>query len=294
MEFLQFAMSGNAKRFCENLKEIGKKNGKIPFLMFVDEFFSMLLFGSGYTDYLNYRFYDRSLKERSEYVTIRYSSKFYNKYCPRELATNLRIKTNFHKHYSEYTKRDYYEYELGIDKLKEFLNKHNVFMIKPIDGLAGRDVKKMSTSEINSVDEFNDYLKNNRMFIEEYVIQDENWGKICNASVNTIRAMTRIINGKAEFFYAVARIGNGTANVDNFHQGGFAVKIDMDKGVLVGNGRAKSLEEVQCHKLSGIKFDGYKIPYWQEIREMVCSAAMKSPDVRVVGWDVAILIKVHF
>ena len=42
------------------------------------------------------------------------------------------------------------------------------------------------------------------------------------------------------------------------------------------------------HPLTKIRFDGYEIPYWKEIEEMVCKAAMVNPDVHVVGWDVAI------
>ena len=105
------------------------------------------------------------------------------------------------------------------------------------------------------------------MFIEEYVIQDERWGKLCPHSVNTIRVMTRIIDGKAELFYAAARIGNGKAVVDNFHQGGVGVRIDTEKGILFGNALSKDLEEVEVHPATGVKFDGFEIPYWEEIKK---------------------------
>ena len=100
--------------------------------------------------------------------------------------------------------------------------------------------------------------------------------------------MTRIMNGKAELFYAAARIGNGKVIMDNFHQGGVGVSIDMEKGTLVGNAVSKDLEEMEVHSATGIKFDGYKIPYWDEIKKMVCEAAEINKEVRVVGWDVAI------
>lgn len=288
MEFLGFILKGNYKRFYENLKVVGKKNNKNPAIMFADTALSTLLVGSGLTDYLNYKFYDKSWKERKEYVTIKYGSNFYAKYSPRDLSTNLSIKTNFHKYYSKYTKRDYYIYEFGMNKLKDFVSKNEVFMIKPTDGLAGTDVKKMKASEVEDIEKFYQYIKDNNMFLEEYVIQDDMWGKICPNSVNTIRAMTRIIDGKAELFYAAARIGNGTAVVDNFHQGGVGVRIDMKNGKLIGNAISKDLTEVERHTATNIKFDGFEIPYWNEIRNMVCEAAMENPDVKVVGWDVAI------
>ena len=99
---------------------------------------------------------------------------------------------------------------------------------------------------------------------------------------------TRIIDGKPELFYAAARIGNGKAVVDNFHQGGVGVRIDTEKGKLLGNALSKDLEEVEAHPATGVKFDGFDIPYWDEIKKMVCDAAMVNPEVKVVGWDVAI------
>ncbi len=288
MEFLTFALNGNYKRFYNNLKELSKKNGKNPTLMFIDAGISSVLIGSGLTDYLNYKFYDKSLKTRSKYVTIRYGSNFYKKYSPKEEATNLRIKTNFHKYYSEYTKREYYIPEFGIDKLKDFLKKNKIFMIKPTDGLAGTNVKKMTIDEVEDVNKFYDYLKEHKMFLEEFIVQDAEWGRLCPQSVNTIRAMTRIIDGNPELFYAAARIGNGTAVVDNFHQGGVGVRVDMNSGTLVGNAISKDLEEVEVHPATGVKFDGFKIPYWDDIKKMVLDAAMVNPAVKVVGWDVAI------
>lgn len=242
----------------------------------------------GLSDYLNYKFYQRTAKERRRYVTIKYASKFYSKYSPKEAATNLRIKPKFHENYGKYTKRDYYIVEQGIEKLNEFLEKHSEFIMKPVDGLGGTGVQKDARENYKTVEELYSKLKENRMFIEEIVIQNTEWGKICPKSVNTIRAMTRIMNGKAELFYAAARIGNGKVIMDNFHQGGVGVSIDMEKGTLIGKAVSKDLEEMEVHTATGIKFDGYKIPYWNEIKKMVCEAAEINKEVRVVGWDVAI------
>lgn len=242
----------------------------------------------GLSDYLNYKFYERTAKERRKYVTIKYASKFYAEYSPKEAATNLRIKPKFHEHYGKYTRRDYFIHEHGIEKLKEFVEKHREFIVKPVDGLGGSGVRKASIDEYASIDELYNKIETNRTFLEEIVVQNEEWGKICPKSVNTIRAMTRIMNGKAELFYVAARIGNGKVIMDNFHQGGVGVSIDMEKGTLVGNAVSKDLEEMEVHSATGIKFNGYKIPYWNEIKKMVCEAAEINKEVRVVGWDVAL------
>lgn len=288
MEFISFLLKGNYKRFYDNLKEIGSKNKKRPFLMFLDATTCAVLFGSGLSDYLNYKFYERTWKEKSKYVTIKYGSKFYQKYSPREYANNLSIKTNFHKEYSKYTKRDYFAYEFGFEKLKEFLEKHDTFIIKPVDGLGGSGVMKMQKTDIQSIEKFYEDLKLNNTFLEEFVVQDDQWGKISPNSVNTIRAMTRIIDGKPELFYAAARIGSGKSVVDNFHQGGVGVSIDMENGNLRGAAISKDLKVLEEHAVTKVKFDGFKIPYWDEIKNMVLEVASINKNLKVVGWDVAI------
>lgn len=46
MEFLDFMLKGNYKKFYQNLKEIGNKNGKNASLMFVDAAISSIIYGS--------------------------------------------------------------------------------------------------------------------------------------------------------------------------------------------------------------------------------------------------------
>ena len=40
--------------------------------------------------------------------------------------------------------------------------------------------------------------------------------------------------------------------------------------------------------ITGVKFDGIKIPFWSEIKEMVIEAALVNDKINIVGWDVAI------
>lgn len=46
MEFLDFMLKGNYKKFYQNLKEISNRNGKSASLMFIDAAFSSIIYGS--------------------------------------------------------------------------------------------------------------------------------------------------------------------------------------------------------------------------------------------------------
>lgn len=273
------------------LKRIGNaaiNNNKSTFIMLCDVIIWYIFYGATLTDYLNYEFYNKSIKERKKYAVVRTQNKFYEKVSPSKYKEFFTIKPNFLENFKEYVGRNYYITEYGIDKLKEFINTNKEFMIKPIDGLGGADVKKMSRNDIKSINKFYDYLKENRMFLEQLIHQHKQMNQLCNTSVNTIRIMTFVNNNKSEILYAALRVGNGIYEVDNFHKGGMGVSINTKEGKLVGNAIDKDLNEYKKHPKTGIYFNKFKIPYWQETKKLVLDAAKVNQNIKVVGWDVAI------
>ncbi len=287
MGLLNFALVGNYKGFYEKLKEISKINGKSPNLMFIDTAMCTLLFGSGLQDYLNYRFYEKSFKERKTYVTIGYMAKAYKTLASVEYADFISNKVNFNKNYAKFTKRDFLSPDDSYEKFEEFINKHKEFVQKPLKGLGGSNVKKIARDEIKSKEEFYKKLKEENNFLEELIIQDETWGALSPNSTNTLRIVTTIVNDNVKIVFAGARIGSGKTIADNFHQGGQGVLVNLEKGTLSGNGIDKNLNEKE-KSITNIKFDGFKIPYWKEIKQMVKEAAKVNNNIHIVGWDVAI------
>ena len=287
MSLIEYAKAGNLKRFRDNLKEISKKENESTFYLFNHFFLTFLKSGCGYSDYLNYQLYNKTFKEIGEYVTIKHQDKFYEIVSPAKYKTFFTIKPNFLNNFKDFINRDFFE-NGTVDDLKKFLSNNEEFMVKPRDGLGGKGVYKEYRKNIKDVNEFYDYLKNNNLFIEEYVKQNKEINKLCKESVNTIRIMTFAYNGKSEIVYAAMRIGNGVNNVDNFHQGGMGCKIDLDKGILIGDAYDKDLNHFKVHPKSKVKFDGFKIPYWEEAKKLVLDASKVNNNIHMVGWDVAI------
>ena len=172
--------------------------------------------------------------------------------------------------------------------LTEFLRNNSVFMQKPVDGLGGHDVKKVSAADISSPEEYYAYLKENRLFVEQYITQHEKMASLCDKSVNTIRVMTSSVTGVPEIVCAVLRVGNGSCEIDNFHGGGMAAVVDVMTGTVSGSAVDKALNRFDRHPLSGIAFDGFEIPCWDDVRRVVCEAALVEPRIMMIGWDVAI------
>lgn len=287
MSIVSYALSGNKKRFDKQLKEISKKEN-ISYISLKKSFYSSFMsIGCGYSDFLNYELYKKTKKELKEYVSIKHQDKFYEIVSPSKYKTAFTIKTNFIRNFRKYIGRDFFD-DGSIEELKSFLNKHEYFMIKPYDGLGGHGVKKMCSKDITDINEFYNKLKEEKLFLEEYVIQHSEINKICDKSVNTIRIMTFGYNGKSEILFAAMRFGNGKANVDNFHQGGMGVLVDIETGKLVGQAFNKDLHYFDSHPTSNIKFDGFQIPNWDKVKKLVLEAALVNQHIHVVGWDVAV------
>lgn len=286
MGLLDYAKSANYGRFYGDLQEISKKNGKPAWLMFADAGFCFFRYQSGLQDYLNFKFYEKSARERATYVTTGDEYHAYQVLASIDYADFFSNKVNFHKNFAKYARRDYCDPREGVEGLAAFMEKHPEFVRKPLFGLGGGGVRKVAASEIADVDEFCAELVREEEFVEELVVQDPRWSAL-SPSINTLRVMTFVANGKARIVFAVARVGSGATIMDNFHQGGVGVLVNMDRGVLMGNGFDKKCEEHET-SVAGVRFDGFEIPYWEEAKAMVLEGAHVNEGVHLVGWDVAI------
>lgn len=277
--------------YFKRIKNVAINNNKSSFLMFLDVIIWYIFYGSTLTDYLNYEFYKKSIKERKQYAVVRTQSKFYEKINPSKFKKYFTVKPNFLNNFKDYIGRDYYVPENGLESLDKFLKDNKEFIIKPIDGLGGQDVKKMKSSEIKNSKEFLNKLINERMFLEEVIDQNKQMNLLCPTSVNTIRIMTLANNDKSEIIYAALRVGNGIHEVDNFHKGGMGVSIDLQNGKLKGDAIDKNLNTYKKHPYTNVVFDGFQLPYWEETKKLVLKCALQNQKIKVIGWDVAITDK---
>lgn len=289
MAFYSYIFSANYKRFFDNLKNVSKKENKNFLGLVLDTGNCVFRYGFGLTDYLNYKLYNKNSKERKQYVSTKTENKFYETVSPSAYKKRYTIKPDFLADFKDFTKRDFIvPKEDNYNEFLEFLDKHEVFMSKPYDGLGGADVKKEYSKDIENKEEyFNNAIKN-RIFLEELVKQHPDMNKLCEKSVNTMRIMTFNDHGKSRIIWMGLRVGNGINSIDNFHAKGMAVNIDINTGKLVGNAIDKDLNEYEEHPFTHVKFDGFQIPCFEEAKKMVLEASLRSDKILVVGWDVAI------
>ena len=196
-------------------------------------------------------------------------------------------KTNFHKNYGPFTRRDFFDPDGGYEAFEAFLERNPVFIYKPQIGQCGEGVAKIVAAEIADRKAFFQQAMEQKACLEELVKQHPDWEALCPGCVNTMRIITGAAKGQSWLLFAATRVGSGTSVADNFHMGGSAVLIDMETGKLTGTGLDKKLNEHEC-SATGIRYDGYPVPYWEEIKQLCLDAALVNDQIHFIGWDVAV------
>ena len=128
---------------------------------------------------------------------------------------------------------------------------------------------------------------------QESICQHEHMNKLNACCVNTLRFDT-FTNRQHEsrVFSCFLRFGLKTAFVDNVSSGGAYIGVNMETGTLFAealtdftHGKGKTY---LVHPDNNLTFEGFQVPYFQEAKQLVIEAANRLPQLRVIGWDVAI------
>lgn len=269
---------------------IGEKNKLENVKIFLDFCITVIVLGAGINDYFQYNFYKRDYSERKEFIVGRKWKKILIK-CNGSTKIDLfDDKLKFNNKFNEFLKRDWLDVDKSnYDKVSEFILNHDSFFLKQNIGSGGNGISKHISKEIKDLKEFYNRIKGKSFILEEDIVQDKSLAEFNPSSVNTIRVVTIRDKDVVHIMDAILRMGNGEKSTDNFHQHGLAMKMDIDSGEVVSLAIDKSNNKYEYHPVTNKKLLGYKVPYWDKVKDTVIKASKVSKDVRYVGWDIAIL-----
>lgn len=271
------------------MKESHLKAKRSKVVQYADFLSSVMIHGATLQDYLIFEFYNKDHKERKTYVTGKKLHQFFDKVNNKK-KTNIFIEKNrFAEAFQKYLGRDSIMLSLdgsNSDEVKSWLSDKKVVFAKPSKGVEGRGVTKL---EINSNvdDTINFCLKNNLDLIEEAIVQHKDMNVLYPDAINTIRFITLVENNGVKLLGASLRMGNG-GNVDNAAGGGVYASVDITNGKLDSVAFNSEGDKFANHPITNHPIKGFQIPLWEDVIEMCKKAALEIPDVRCIGWDVAI------
>ncbi len=280
------------KRMKHTIDEVHEKSGKNKVATFFDMIGCGIKYGAGYNDYNIFEFYNMNGAERKTYLTRMKNKYLISKMNDEKLAYIFDEKNIFDKKFKDFMGREILDLaEIGYPEFEKFIEGKEDFFAKPNIGESGKGIEKLHVADFKDTKELYDYIKNpekNFGVIEEVIVQHPDVARIYPYSLNCLRVVTLVNDGKVEVLYAVFKMGNNGKFVDNLENGGLACHVDLDKGEICGQGHTSALINYDAHPATGIKFIGYKLPYIEEVKELAKKAALVIPNFGYVGWDICI------
>lgn len=281
------------KRIAKCVNEVKKKSGrKSRNLILLDMIGCGIKYGAGFHDYLIFEYYNMKRKERKTYMT-RVKNKRLHQLLNDPSKTNIfDYKNQFYAHFKDFIKRDFQDLSVVTDDdIKDFIKSREYIIAKPSLGECGKGIELIHIPDFSSIDEALAYIRkpeNGFGVIEDRVEQHPELSRIYPYSINCMRIVTVYWKKQPHVLYAVFKTGNHKKFVDNMENGGYACHVDINTGVVVGPGHTSELDIVEEHPMTGVKFEGFKIPYFEEAKKLVMEASKVIPQVRYIGWDVAV------
>lgn len=261
--------------------------------LMVDVLWERLKYGTELQDYFQYEFFKLKGRERRQYMTfvkLRYTMQVCNDPSKRKIFDD---KALFNLTFAEYLHRDWLDVTTAsYDEFQKFVERHPSFFSKARSGMFGKDAGRYDLDQDVSVETrkaLYQELKEKGCLIEQLIGQCQALAQFNNSSVNTLRIVTLLCaDGSPKVMAGVLRIGRAGKTADNFHHYGVAATIDVEKGIVNAPGIDREFKRYIVHPDSGEQIIGFNVPFWDRAVELVRQAALVVPEVRYVGWDVAI------
>ena len=177
---------------------------------------------------------------------------------------------------------------INLEKASELVKRMNSYVIKPtIDSGGGKNVKIVHNDieqKYNIEKIFNEYKKD--FIIQKPLKQCKELEDIHKKSINTIRVISMLENGKVTILSSVLRMGIDDSFVDNESSGGINCGIN-DDGTLSDKAYDASGKIYNKHP-QGFEFKNGIVPSYNEIINIIKKEHMKLPYFGLISWDFAI------
>lgn len=275
--------------FSEQANIVQDKVGSTKIKWLTSMAWCLIRYGARPIDYVRFEFYKKSHFERNRHLTIYRYFRLLKKFGTYE--SNVYGKIAEYKTFADYIHRPWMILDKNTDilQLKEFIDKNEVVFAKPNHGDQGKGVLKIQSNDVNAINNLIELSKQQPYVVDGVVENDENISVINPSSLNTIRAYTLINkDGSVRILTIMLRVGKIGSHVDNWGAGGVGYDFDLNTGICVGYGRDKQNNPYTHHPGSNIQMIGYKLPRFEELKEVIVSLAQVTPNARYVGWDIAL------
>ena len=256
----------------------------------VDMELSVDVLGFVTEEYVSYHFWERSVPERLEYVSDRLRKRIgllLNSEEGREILNNKALTYQALKPLYGRKIRQM-DAEGGYPAFEKAFREKPVLVKKNNFQSLGKEVEKIEVTEDTDLPALYERLSQNGAFfiLEDLIIPHPELNRLNPDSLNTIRVVTLMEQGRPIILDTFIRTGRKGSFVDNGGSGGIFVHIDHTKGITDSHGIDERGFHYESHPDHGYRFTGIRMPHWEEAVNTAKKAALMIPEAGYVGWDV--------
>lgn len=190
----------------------------------------------------------------------------------------------------------YYDasHPLTLEEALERCSNLGEAIVKPtLEGTWGQGVKLITTANGFIVDlncSVQDLFKQYRrsFIVQERFQQHDDISRLNPTSLNTLRVMSYRRENEIVILYAVIRIGRQGQVIDNETAGGIKADVDLQTGKIKGHAFGNAKEKLMPKTDVGTVLDGYQIPSFGKILELVKEMHLRLPYFNLIGWDMSV------
>lgn len=188
------------------------------------------------------------------------------------------------------------EFKQPLEKLFQERSLDSIFIKKTYWSYGGENIFKITLDDLLNLalieKVYSEVIKTGYLF-QETVKQHAALNVLNPSCLNTMRFDTFIDkNGNVEIISAYFKTNVKNNYIDNETTGGCEIPIDLATGKLGKEGhltlKFNGLHIPTSHPVTKVVFENFQVPYFAETCELVLKVARYVPNLRLMGWDVAI------
>ncbi|MHB1355642.1 MAG: sugar-transfer associated ATP-grasp domain-containing protein [Anaerolineae bacterium] len=250
-------------------------------------------FATSFEDYFKYHFVDFGDAERSMYAGAGIMHRFTTQMNDRRYRQIFRSKALFYRHFSQYMGRSsIYLRENSPETFAGWISTRPVVVVKPNLGARGNGVEFIDTTKREPQELYWSLLHNGQDVMEEAIIQHDALQRLYPSSVNTVRVVTVRTGSQVDIIGTDLKFGINGNHVDNLHAGGISAPIDPETGIVTRGAISNSVwsPRYERHPDTQEAILGFQVPFWTSVMELARQVSDLVPQVRTVGWDIAVTV----
>lgn len=179
-----------------------------------------------------------------------------------------------------------------ISLILDYCNENDCGVLFKLDKyFGGKGVFVIHKGDLNE-EILSDYIHEFRKkdyVVQAFLKQSEFMNRLNSSSVNTVRMTTLIHNGRARVLASLIRVGNPSADVDNWSSGGMIIGLNKKTGKLnkwyLGNDLYKR-RTMPCG--IDLKTENLVVPNYDKIVESCLKCHYRNPYIKMISWDIAL------